>query len=150
MFYFTLKHVSHFYIAVYMMMMNLPAHIFNEHIEPYTRRPQPKELCDDIISFHVTLEQLREFYAKVIQRKSEKDYEGSITNYVSFYHEFLKGLSILCEWNYFDFYCYKMLEVDVRVCRTMWGQLLHNERLEMFKELRALEMKFLRRPGDPF
>ena len=129
-------------------MTRLPNHIYYQHIEPYTRRPQPKILLEDIVSFHATLEEIKAYYTKLMYYRHSKDDLGLYTEHMSFYHEFLIGLCILLGLNHIDFCSYKMLEMDVRVCRLLWGSSSPDDRIEIIIHLKSLTQSYFRRPGD--
>lgn len=127
----------------------IPSHIYYHVIEPYTRRPQPKNLLNDIIHFHATLEQVKHFYNQIIQERYNRDYEGTMIEKREFYDEFLEGLYIVGNWKYVDYYLYKQLNLVKRVCRQTWASSSIQDREQLIMYLQFMTLRNNRRPGDP-
>lgn len=125
------------------MVMDLPIELIHI-IESYSRKIQPTILLEDIIDYDTSLKKIEYMYNQVIYKKYLCDHMSMIGNNISWYNEFLKGLSLIGAINMSN---YKYTKMDLRL---IWAKYSPQYRSKIYEILKHnIKLHTNRSPGDP-
>ena len=125
------------------MVMDLPIELIHI-IESYSRKIQPTILLEDIIDYDTSLKKIEYMYNQVIYKKYLCDHMSMIGNKISWYNEFLKGLSLIGAINMSN---YKYTKMDLRLIWAKYSPYYRSKIYDILKN--NIKLHTNRRPGDP-
>lgn len=129
--------------------MNKLSHDVLMKIEPYTRRPQKKELLRDIQNFHSSLNTMLAIFMKITHKLYIRDHinDSMMLEYFNFYAQFVKSLYLTDRDK--TIYLYYLYHGELcRIVRVFWASKSVVERNHLSSELIKYFNKLLYRPGD--